>query len=355
MPKCQIVSARALSTRKYLLIAFAFAFALMRPEDKTKTKAKAEGKGKGIGASNMHTLRWGLIVALLWSPIIGAGTIQDRPSIRTNVDVVDVLCTVQDRRQRYINNLTRDDFEVYEDGVKQNIDFFHHEIGEKARPLSVLMLVDTSGSVKDKLHFEQKAASEFLRQTLAQNKDMAAIVQFDSEINLVQDFTFDIPLLEEALQEIRAGGATKLYDAVWVGVKDLLSEEVGRRVLVILSDGADTQSTIEADDAIQASQINDVVIYGIGVKGRRFDSDFGQLKKFSRATGGRFYNSKADLKRLRDAFSQISKEIKNQYSLGYVPSNKKRDGSFRSVEVRVKGRGLKLNHREGYYAPVSSS
>ena len=303
----------------------------------------------------MYTLRWSLIAAFLWSPLTGAGLTQDSPSIRTSVDVVDILCTVQDRRSRYIGNLTRDDFEIYEDGVKQNIDFFHHETGEKARPLSVLILVDTSGSVKDKLHFEQRAASEFLRQTLAQNKDMAAIVQFDSEINLAQDFTFDIPLLEEALLEIRAGGATKLYDAIWVGVKDLLSEEVGRRVLVILSDGADTQSMVGAKEAIQASQINDVVIYGIGVKSRRFDSDFGKLKKFARATGGRFYNSKANLKRLRQAFSQISKEIKNQYSLGYVSSNKKRDGSFRSVEVRVKRRGLKLNHREGYYAPVPSS
>ena len=303
----------------------------------------------------MYTLRWSLIAVFFWSPLTGAELTQDSPSIRTSVDVVDVLCTVQDRRSRYIGNLTRDDFEIYEDGVKQNIDFFHHETGEKARPLSVLMLVDTSGSVKDKLHFEQEAASEFLRQTLAQNKDMAAIVQFDSEINLAQDFTFDIPLLEEALLKIRAGGATKLYDAIWVGVKDLLSEEVGRRVLVILSDGADTQSTIEAKEAIQASQINDVVIYGIGVKSRRFDSDFGKLKKFARATGGRFYNSKVNLKRLHQAFAQISKEIRNQYSLGYVSSNKKRDGSFRSVEVRVKRRGLKLNHREGYYAPVPSS
>jgi Ca-activated chloride channel family protein len=303
----------------------------------------------------MHAFRWGLILALLLSPLRGGEPGQDEPTIHASVDVVDVLCTVQDRRKRYLSNLTRDDFEIYEDGVKQNIDFFHHETGEKARPLSVLMLVDTSGSVKDKLHFEQEAASEFLRQTMTQNKDMAAVVQFDSEINLAQDFTFDIPLLEEALLKMRAGGATKLYDAIWVGVKDLLSEEVGRKVLVILSDGADTQSTIEAEEAIKTSQINDVVIYGIGVKSRRFDSDFGQLKKFSRATGGRFYNSKVNLKRLHKAFSQISKEIKNQYSLGYVSSNKERDGSFRSVEVRVKRRGLKLNHREGYYAPVPTS
>ncbi len=303
----------------------------------------------------MHAFRWGLILALLLSPLRGGEPGQDEPTIHASVDVVDVLCTVQDRRSRYIGNLTRDDFEIYEDGVKQNIDFFHHETGEKARPLSVLMLVDTSGSVKDKLHFEQEAASEFLRQTLAQNKDMAAIVQFDSEINLVQDFTFDIPLLEKALLGMRAGGATKLYDAIWVGVEDLLSEEVGRRVLVILSDGADTQSTIEAKEAIRTSQINDVVIYGIGVKSRRFDSDFGKLKKFAGATGGRFYNSNVNLKRLHQAFSQISKEIKNQYSLGYVSLNKKRDGSFRSVKVRVKRRGLKLNHREGYYAPVPSS
>ena len=315
-------------------------------------------KSKGrTGSRRLHTntMSWGLIGAHIWGLLLGAPPIQESPKISTSVDVVDVLCTVQNRHNRYISNLTREDFEIYEDGVKQKIDFFTHETGDDARPLSVVMLVDTSGSVKDKLRFEQRAASEFLRQTLAKNKDMAAIVQFDSDINLAQDFTFDLPLLEEALLGIRAGGATKLYDAIWVGVKDLLSQEVGRRVLVILSDGADTQSMVQAKKAIQTSQVHDVVIYGIGVKSRRFDSDFGKLKQFAKATGGRFVNSKANLKRLRQAFSQISKEIKNQYSLGYVSSNKKRDGSFRSIKVKVRRRGLKLNHREGYYAPVSSS
>ena len=277
------------------------------------------------------------------------------PIIRTRVDLVHVLCTVRERSGRYVSNLAKDDFDVYENGVKQSIEFFHYETGENAQALTIVLLIDTSGSVKDKLRFEQEAATEFLKESLRENKDLAAVVQFDSEINLVQDFTHDFSRLENSILDIRAGGATKLYDAIWLVVEELLRSETGRKVLVILSDGADTQSQIEEKEAIRVSQEEDVIIYGIGVRSRTFRSNFGKLKKFAQATGGLFFNSKVNLQELRAAFARINKEIKNQYSIGYVSTNRRRDGAFRKIELRVKRRGLKIIHRKGYYASQGST
>lgn len=273
---------------------------------------------------------------------------EERPVFRTEVEVVNVICTVR-KGNRYISNLTREDFEVIEDKVKQEIEYFAFESGEEAQPLNIVLLVDTSGSVKDKLKFEQLAADAFLQETLRPKKDLAAVVQFDSEINLVQDFTYDLKTLGNSIEGIAAGGATKLYDAIFLSVDDLLRHEVGRKLLVILSDGADTQSLMKAEDAIRVAQEHDVMIFGIGVQGGRARSDFGTLKKFAERTGGLFFNSKVSLDELRKAFSAINQAIKNQYSLGYRSNNTKGEG-FRSIKVKVKGRGLKVSHRRGYYA-----
>ena len=276
---------------------------------------------------------------------------EETPVIRASVDVVNVLCTVRDRQQKYVTDLKQEDFEIIEDGVRQKVQFFSNETGEDAQPLTVVLLIDTSGSVKDKLGFLQEAASEFLSQTLRKNKDLAAVVQFDSEVSLIQDFTYDNSVLENAILSIRAGGSTKLYDAIWVSVNELLRHEVGRRMLVILSDGADTQSMTRDNEALKVAQEQDVVIYGIGVRSGRFDSDFGKLKKFAEGTGGLFFNSKVDLQKIREAFSRINRGIKNQYALGYVSTNPRRDGSFREIKVRMKRSGLNVTHRKGYYAP----
>jgi len=278
---------------------------------------------------------------------------QERPVFRTEVEVVNIICTVR-KNNRYLTDLTKEDFEVYEDDVKQEIEYFAFESGDEAQPLNIVLLVDTSGSVKDKLTFEQLAADAFLEETLRPKKDLAAVVQFDSEINLVQDFTYDLRTLSSSIESINAGGATKLYDAIFVSVDDLLRHEVGRKLLVILSDGADTQSLMKSDDAIRISQEHDVMIFGIGVQGGRSRSDFGTLKKFAERTGGLFFNSKVSLEELRRAFSAINQAIKNQYSLGYISNNK--DGEeFREIDVKVKGRGLKVSHRRGYYASGAGS
>lgn len=278
---------------------------------------------------------------------------QDEPALFTSrVDVVNVIVTAR-KGSSYVDNLERGNFEVYEEGKKQEIEFFSLQTGEQAQPLNIVLLLDTSGSVRDKLRFEQEAAEIFFQKTLRVNADLGAVIQFDSEINLVQDFTNSIGTLEDALRDIRPGGATKLYDAVWLAVNDLLRQEVGRRVLVVISDGGDNDSIVEAKEAIRAAQDHDVVIFGIGVKSSQGRSDFGKLKQFSRDTGGTFFDSKASLNTLNSAFEEIRLAIMTQYSIGYVPSVPGKEGEFREIEVKVRGdrgKGLKLSHRKGYYS-----
>jgi len=297
-----------------------------------------------------------VIFAMIFAPLLRSQQQKDqRPVIRARVDVVNVLCTVRDNggKGKYIEDLRKEDFEVYEDDVRQNIQYFNHGMGEEADPLSIALLIDTSGSVKSKLTFEQKAAVEFLKSTLRKEKDLAAVLQFHEEVQLLQDFTYDPELLRSAILETRAGGGTKLYDAVYVASEDLLKNEVGRRVMVVLSDGDDTLSELDKKDAIKAAQEHDAVIFGLGI--RSADTNYGALKSFAQETGGLFVDSEIDLDRLREAFAKINGEIKNQYSIVDVSPNKARDGAFRELKIKLKKRGLKVKHRKGYYAPSVES
>lgn len=297
-----------------------------------------------------------LLMSALFLPVPGQicpVLAQDQPAMfSSRVDVVNVIVTAR-KGSFYVDNLVREDFEVYEEGERQEIEFFSRESGEDAQPLNIVLLIDTSGSVRDKLRFEQEAAEVFFQKTLRKNADLGAVVQFDSEINLVQDFTNSIGTLEDALRYIRPGGATKLYDAVWLAVNDLLRHEVGRKVLVVLSDGGDNDSVVKDKEAIKAAQDHDVVIFGIGVRSQRGRSDFGKLEQFARDTGGMFFDSKANLNTLNSAFAQIREAILTQYSIGYIPSEEAGKDEFREIEIKVpgdKGRGLKLSHRKGYYS-----
>ena len=219
-------------------------------------------------------LKSALLAALPLAVLYLPGLLQAQDQVfRADVEVVSVVCTVVGKNEQYVTTLTKDDFRIFEDDVEQEIRFFNFEEGEDSQPLNVVLLVDTSGSVKDKLAFEQEAASIFLEETLRENKDLAAIVQFDSEINLLQDFTYQISALQHSLEGIRPGGATKLYDAIYVASEDLLRNEVGRRVLVVLSDGADTQSSVDDKEAIRVAQESDVVIFGVGVRVKRIVMD----------------------------------------------------------------------------------
>jgi Ca-activated chloride channel homolog len=245
--------------------------------------------------------------------------------------------------------LKAEDFQIFENGEPQKIEYFDLLGKTSEVPLSIALLIDTSGSVKNKLDFEKATASEFFKEVLRPNRDLALIMQFDADVNLVQDFTQRQKDLLDALESLRAGNSTALYDAVFLAADEKLKGEVGRKVMVVITDGDDTSSKMKKEDAIQAAQKNDVLIYGIGVRGDE-STNFGVLKKFAEETGGAFFSPRAKFTEIQDAFRAIGEDIQGQYSLAYSATNKKKDGTFRSIELRCKVHGVRVRARKGYYA-----
>jgi Ca-activated chloride channel family protein len=288
-----------------------------------------------------------------WTP--SAGEIQQPAqniptTIRTEVALVNVIFTAKDRKGKSLSGFKEEDFLVFEDKKPQKIEYFSDWTKESDIPLTVALLIDTSGSVKTKLDYEKKTAAEFFKNALRRKKDLALIIQFDSDVNLVQDFTDDTNLLTAALNTLRAGNTTALYDAIFLAVEDKLKEETGRKVIVTITDGTDTSSKTSEDEAIEIAQRNDVLIYGIGVRGEAQVS-FGVLKKFAEDTGGSFFSPNSDLEEIRAAFRAIGEDLRGQYSLAYRSTNEKRDGTFRSIELRCKVPGVRIRTRKGYFAP----
>ena len=271
-------------------------------------------------------------------------------TIRAKVELVNVLFTVTDGKNRSVAGLKPEDFLVFEDKQPQKIEYFSDLSQGSDVPLTIAVLIDTSGSVKDKLEFEKSTAAEFFRNVLRKNKDLALLIQFDAEVNLVQDFTDDPKRLIDALDTLRAGNSTALYDAVFLAVDEKLRHESGRKVIVAITDGEDTSSKVRKELAVESAQKNDVMIYGIGVRGD-YGTDFGALRDFAKQTGGEFFSPRAKASEVQAAFRAINDDLKGQYSLGYVSTNKRRDGSFRAIELRSKQSGLRVRARRGYYSP----
>jgi len=275
---------------------------------------------------------------------------EPQTTIRAEVALVNLIFSAIDSKNRLVPELKAEDFLVFEDRQPQKIEYFSDLSREKSVPLTIALLIDTSGSVKDKLAYEKRTAEEFFRKILRKGRDLALIIQFDSEVNLVHDFTDAIDPLVGALDTLEAGNSTALYDAIYLAVDEKLKSETGRKVIVVITDGEDTSSKLRKEAAIEAAQKNDVLIYGIGVRGD-FGANFAVLRKFSEETGGSFFSPKARLEEIRAAFNAINEELQGQYSLAYVSANKRRDGSFRTVEIRCKLPGVRVRTRKGYYAP----
>jgi Ca-activated chloride channel family protein len=279
---------------------------------------------------------------------------QDPPTpqttIRAEVSLVNVIFTAVDKKKRAVPGLKKENFLIYEDKKPQEILYFSEMTETSEVPLTIALLIDTSGSVKTKLDYEKETAAEFFRTVLRPDRDLAMIIQFDSEINLVQDFTSDLDRLIGALGTLRAGNSTSLYDAIYVAVEDKLKYEVGRKVMVVITDGTDTASKLPKEAALETAQRHDVLIYGIGVRGD-MGSSFKQLKKFAEETGGNFFSPRAKFKEIQAAFQSIGEELKGQYSLAYRSTNRTRDGKFRALRLRCTKRGVKIRTRKGYYAP----
>jgi VWFA-related protein len=293
-------------------------------------------------------------------------------SIKVDVDVVQVLCSVRDKKGGLIGNLSKDDFTLLEDGKPQIIKYFARETD---LPLTIGLLIDISGSQARLIEDERHAAYEFFSQVL-RKKDMAFLISFGPEAELLQDFTNSPRLLEEALKglhvESGVGGlhpgpvptasqprGTVLYDAVYLAANDRLQKEVGRKAMVLITDGMDQGSRLKKEAAIEAAQKADSIIYSIyyvdhsayyGAGGISIGgvSD-GALKQMSEDTGGRLLKVSGK-NRLSDIFTQIQEEMRSQYAVGFTSSNDKKDGSFRRIEIRTKDKNLKVQARKGYYA-----
>ena len=286
-----------------------------------------------------------------------AATAGQQP-IRVQVNLVNLFATVRDKKtKKILAGLEQGDFKVSEDNAAQEISAFSRETN---LPITLGLLIDTSGSVRDTLGAEQDAAIRFLARVLRKG-DLAMVVSFDSDADLLAGFTEDREILERAIRRTRVAGAsapgplggsppgTVFYDAIYLACQDKLAEEAGRKALVILTDADDSGSRMRAQDAIEAAQRTDTVVHVLLISSG-YGGNEGAAKKLTDETGGRTIVVRNE-KNLEQAFDQISEELRSQYTLGYYSSNTARDGSFRKVKVESTRKDADVLTRRGYYAP----
>ena len=283
------------------------------------------------------------------------------PQIRVEVNLVNLFATVRDKHKAIVTGLTKDDFQVYEDGQPQEISYFS---AESNLPITLGLLIDTSGSETYMLDAEKEAGSRFLARVLRKG-DLAMVMSFDTDVDLLADFSDDRALLNRALNRAQINapsggmiaqgplptsnsGGTNFYDAVYLACHDKLSGEAGRKAIVVLTDAEDTGSKLQLLDAIDAAQRTDTVVHILLVAADGGDQSV--AKRMTDETGGRMIIVRSD-KSLEQAFDQISEELRSQYTLGYTPTNKARDGSYRKIKVEMKNKDYSVLTRKGYYAP----
>jgi VWFA-related protein len=269
-----------------------------------------------------------------------------------NVELINVLFTVTDRKGKLVIDLNRSDLKLYEDNKAQTITNFSRETD---LPLTIALVLDTSTSIRDRFKFEQEAAIDFLYRTLRPKKDKAFLITFDSAIELVQDYTDNPEVLSKAIRQVRPGGGTKMLDAIYLTCQEKLKSETGRKILILISDGDDNLSLETLASSLEMAQKSDVTIFAISTNSSGF---FGitapkadkNLKRLAEETGGRaFFPFKAE--DLSSSFQDIGAELRSQYSLAYRSSNPARDGSFRAIKIETERKNLKVKSRKGYYAP----
>jgi VWFA-related protein len=291
--------------------------------------------------------------------------------IKVDVNVVTAVCSVHDKKNAIINTLSKDDFHLFEDGQGQDIKYFTRETD---LPLTIGLLVDVSGSQANLIEIERRAASAFF-QSVLKKKDVAFLISFGADSELLQDITGSPRLLQDGLNHLKLNAGfsgihpgpvptastprgTVLYDAVSLAATDRLAKEVGRKVIVLITDGEDQGSTLSIKQAIEDAQKADAVIYSMYYvdpraymgRGMTFGGGGeGYLKKMSDETGGRVFRVDRG-HTLDDAFSQLQQEMRSQYAIGWTPKNDRRDGSYHTIELKLNDKNLKVQTRKGYYA-----
>jgi VWFA-related protein len=300
--------------------------------------------------------------AFVLVPFLAAAQAPPRPTPRpptfeVGIEVINLNVSITDARNRYVTDLLEKNFAVFEDGVRQELTLFSHE----NLPISLVLMIDCSASMDEKLKVAQDAAVGFVKTLTPQ--DLAQVVQFNDRRAVLQDFTSDQGRLEDAIRRTEASGPTALHNALYVSLKELDKQKSGRelrrRAIVLLSDGEDTASLVSDDQVMELARKTEIAIYSISLRPSRsqdrnrlaFSQATHLLTTLSQETGGRvhFPNS---LSELDSVYARVAEELRTQYTLGYVSSNKRRDGKWRRIVVRVPERDdLQIRHKIGYYAP----
>jgi Ca-activated chloride channel homolog len=277
------------------------------------------------------------------------------PVFKVGTNEVNVVFTVTDKHGRHITDLKQGDFRVVDDSKPpEEVRSFHAETN---LPLQVGLLIDASNSVRDRFKFEQESAVEFLNQTVRPQYDHAFVVGFDATPEVTQDFTDNTELLAHGVHELRPGGGTALYDAVYFACRDKLLKSPqntpSRRAIILLSDGDDNLSHVSREEAIEMAQRAEAIVYTIstnvsGVKG----SGDKVLERIADATGGRAFFP-FQIRDVANAFAEIQNELRSQYAISYKPANFKADGHYRTIEIVANDRkNFRVRSRRGYYAPA---
>jgi len=301
---------------------------------------------------------------------------QEEPTIKVEVNLVNILFNVRDKRGGLVGDLSKDDFKIYEDGKEQQIKYFTRETN---LPLTIGLLIDVSASQGNLIDIERNAASQFFGKVL-RKQDLAFLISFGSDAELLQDYTSSPRLLQDGLRGLQVnsdvGGVTPgpvptisqprgtiLYDAVYLAAHDQLKGQVGRKVLVLITDGEDQGSRYNIQTAIEAAQRADAIIYGFYYVDRGFYMSHGMifgggsdstLKRMAEETGGHDFHVDRKMS-LQDAFDELNAEMRSQYAIGYEPTNAAKDGTFRKVEIRTNNKDWKMQARRGYYASKSDN
>jgi VWFA-related protein len=280
-------------------------------------------------------------------------TPDERTRILVDVTRVNMLFTVTDKKGRFITNLAKDDFDVIENKKHQVIQEF---TAESDLPLRLAILIDTSNSIRERFKFEQEAAIQFINGVVRPRSDKAMIVSFDTSAELRADLIDDVQKLDNAIRDLRPGGGTALYDAIFYASRDKLQQDQPRhkfrRAIIVVSDGDDNQSRVTRDQALEMAQKADAVIYCISTNITRVETDGDKVLKYlSEETGGQsFFPFKAE--DLDQSFENIANELRHQYNIFYRPDPLKTDGLYHSVALKVKSRkDVVVRARKGYYAP----
>ena len=295
----------------------------------------------------------------------------DAATLKVEVNLVNIFFNVRDKKGGLVGSLNKDDFKIFEDGKEQQVKYFNRETD---LPLTIGLLIDVSASQMNLIEVEKNAASQFFG-TVLRKQDLAFLISFGEDAELLQDYTNSAKLLRAGLNGLQVssgvGGigpgpvptigqprGTVLYDAVYLAAADQLKGQVGRKVLVLITDGEDEGSRYKIQQAIEAAQKADAIIYGFWYVDRRFYMSRGMvfagssdaaLRQMSEDTGGHVYHIDNRLT-LQDAFTQLQEDMRSQYAIGYTPTNPEKDGTFRKIEIKTGNKDWKVQARKGYYA-----